>query len=46
MNHSIVKTVVTYRFVNGVVRPGEDLHMVDGSVWFHPYCGWAPRRVR
>jgi len=29
----------------GHLLPGEYLTMKDGSVWFHPYNGGAPRKI-
>ena len=31
--------------IGGTVVPGDDVHMSDGSVWFHPYNGWPPFKV-
>lgn len=39
-----------YRFsspgFDGVNEVGEDVHMKDGSVWFHPYTGAQPRKIQ
>jgi hypothetical protein len=31
---------------DGHLEVGEDLTMTNGTVWFHPYSGGAPRRIR
>lgn len=31
---------------DGIKETGDDLHMKDGSVWFHPYTGKAPRQIK
>lgn len=31
---------------DGEHETGEDVRMKDGSLWFHPYTGAAPRRIK